>query len=396
MDAQTDHTTAIHGHEREGFALAATILALVVVGAIVTAGFYAASQETRISTGMSQSGQALYFAEHGLSQVLGNMTRAELDTLPRDTFIVAESGTVEGGNSEGQYVAEVRRMGLRLWLIRSQGTVLSGGRYAGATRDVGLMVRVLDMAVPMDRAMQIHEGLEVGGNATISGEDESPNNWGNCVEREDQKGIVARDTTEIDTHGNAHDIEGDPPIAEDPDMNDDDFFEYGDMDFDDLASWAQKVYPHGAEVQNTGPAVQDGVCDKTVQSNWGAPEDDDNPCHYYFPIIYAEGDLELSSASAGQGILLVEGNLTVRGGFRFYGIIIVRGAVDIAGTGDLYGMVMVRGGGTVDASETTGNSLVNYSSCAIERARKYNERLSRPIPIAGRSWHDLSLANVDF
>jgi len=44
------------------------------------------------------------------------------------------------------------------------------------------------------------------------------------------------------------------------------------------------------------------VCDKTVESNWGAPTDKANACFTYFPIIYHYGDLSISGTGAGQDL----------------------------------------------------------------------------------------------
>lgn len=384
---------------REGFALAAAILGLVIVAAIVTGGFYVASQETQISRSFNAADKALYFAEQGIAEVVGKRKRNEFEALAQDTFIQWAGDTVDAASGvTGSYITEVRRMDDRLFLVRSTGSVLYGDDI-GATRRVGLLVRTFDMDLPADRAMQIYGGLTISGNAEIDGEDQYPTEWQNCDTTGVNTGIVAKDSSQINRDGNAHEISGDPPIDQDSTLEDSDFTDLGDTSFDELAAQASKVYASGESVTNTAPAyLSDGeTCDPAPRSNWGAPLSPTDDCHTYFPIIYGEGDLSISSSSNGQGILLVEGNLTISGGFEFYGIIIVRGAVHTSGTGGhLNGIVMVRNGGELETNSTTGNSIVNFSSCAIERAENYNDRVARAVPLADRSWIDYSAADLSF
>ena len=53
---------------REGFALAGALLALVVVGALVTGSFFAASQESAIGVSSRYNDEAMYVAEYALNQ----------------------------------------------------------------------------------------------------------------------------------------------------------------------------------------------------------------------------------------------------------------------------------------------------------------------------------------
>jgi len=128
------------------------------------------------------------------------------------------------------------------------------------------------------------------------------------------------------------------------------------------------------------------VCNRAVESNWGAPTDKTNACFTYFPILYHYGDLSISGSGEGQGILLVEGNLNVQGRIDFYGPVIATGGVNIRGTGSddvkFYGGVMAQDV-TLDDSKLTGNAMINYSSCAIKRAVQGS---ALPIPLTERSW----------
>ena len=80
---------------RRGFALPAAIGALVVVGMVVTAGFYVATQELRLGASSRFTAMAVNLAQSGTNGVLVNRTQA-FSTLPvwGDTTLV---DTLDGG-----------------------------------------------------------------------------------------------------------------------------------------------------------------------------------------------------------------------------------------------------------------------------------------------------------
>lgn len=379
------------GPGRDGFALAAAILAMVVIGAIVTGGFYTASQEGRIGESTRFAGEAFQVAERGANEIAGTWMRARFEQIPVggqfDTTMTYAEGTAR---------VSVRRLADRLYFVESTGEGAKGGRYRGATRQVGLFLRTKNFAVRQDRAMQIFGRLWMRGTSEIHGEDQIPTGWSDCEDAGAQAGVVAPDISKqrIDIGGSAE-VTGDPPLRADPTLSQDDFTRFGDIDIEELIAMAQsrgKVIPPGTTVTQIGPAVKPGgtACDTGRLYNWGAPADAAHPCHFYFPIIYAAGNLKINADGAGQGILVVDGDLTIRGQFRFYGVTIVRGSFEAEGGAELYGSTVVWGNGVVDTNKVTGNAVVNFSSCAIQRAQEYNDDLARPFPLVARSWIDLS------
>jgi hypothetical protein len=116
-------------------------------------------------------------------------------------------------------------------------------------------------------------------------------------------------------------------------------------------------------------------CDKTAGWNWGDPEHSlpytsggttTYPCGSYYPIVHVTGDLRVTG-HVGQGILLVDGNLTAGGGFTFYGLVIVKGSVQRAsGASNFFGGLLAEAPGSTD--DLTGNTTIQYSSCAINTA----------------------------
>lgn len=375
-------------HTRDGFALPVALLAMMVIGAIVTGGFYASSQASRISNSTDLGSQAFYVAEYGLEEKLGTWKNAVLDTIEKShTF---DTVTVSSGGQElGTYVVTVRRIGLQVFLMTSEGRVQAGPSNTSVRR-IGTIVRTVSPSLPALSALSIYGGLTAGGSSEIRGNDSG---GPGCVQTDTVSGVTAYDSTLV-AEGNKERITGKPPVDQDASLDTAALSDFGAMDLDDLRAAATKIYSAGESENGMTPTTTvnaDGVnlCDTSVRSNWGDPSGV-GPCANEFPIIWAQGDLHLKTGQ-GQGILIVDGDLTASGNFDFYGIVIVLGELYTTGTGNhLEGNVIVQGHGQLDSESTTlGNSLVQYSKCRIDKA--FNAAV-RPRPLGKRSWIDFSAA----
>jgi hypothetical protein len=271
--------------------------------------------------------------------------------------------------------------------------VVSAGRYSGSTRRLTEMMRLGHTYMDMDRAVTTHVPLRLRGQSGVRGMDSIPADWTGCVSTGDRTGVVAKDTTTLDIKGGGlGGLYGNPPADEDATLDSLDFIQYGDMLLDDLARFPDIGLAPGTYT-GMAPVESGGVCDKTNQLNWGEPNDTTSACHYYWPIIHSPGDLHLSGGY-GQGILIVGGDMVLTGNFEFVGLVFVYGALRASGTGNkMVGSVSVLGS-SVNITEigTTGagNTNIQLSSCAIERAHRYSERFARPIPLAERKFVDMS------
>lgn len=375
---------------RDGFALPTALLALVVIGAIVTGGFYASSQEHRISLSSDLASQAFYVAEFGLDQVLATSGSDDIQELADHPGMAIEDSVVVAGQpSLGEYSVTVDSVGV-LYLVRSEGTVVAGRDTA--TRSVARIVRRTVARLPYTGALTIYGGIAAGGNSQINGEPpaDEPDR---CPAGSPAAAVTAKDTAQVD-EGNQDRITGEPDVAGAPEMDTTTLNDFGaGIDINALIAMATKVFEGGETLTGMGPkttisAAGDTTCNTTDPLNWGDPGWDSNgPCADEFPIIHAKGDLSLSTGT-GQGILIVDGDLRATGNFDFYGIVIVRGSLFTAGTGNhLEGSVIVKGQGELNSeSTTTGNSLVQFSKCRVEGAFG---RLP-PRPLDERSWIDIS------
>jgi hypothetical protein len=96
-----------------------------------------------------------------------------------------------------------------------------------------------------------------------------------------------------------------------------------------------------------------------------------------FKVTHVEGDLHLSGASQGAGVLLVDGSLRVSGQFTFYGLVLVMGDITLVGGGagvHTYGTTLVGQSLTaidVDPELTiTGNADLFYSSVVLAKIQQ--------------------------
>lgn len=378
--------------DRRGFALPAAIGALVIVGVLVTTGFYMARQELRIGVASRNAALAVNIAQMGANDVLVNKT-SQLSALA-----LGDSTTLVDTLDEGTYSVEVTRLAQRIFFLDATGEVTEGGaRWAGAKRRVGLVTRMTSADMDPPAALTTQGSLTVGGSTIVSGYDSIPSGWSGVCDTTslgNKPGIVIDDSTQISTSGSKFDVSGDPTITQDTTINSQSLLTFGDLSWDDIVALAEKIYPTGTSTLNTiqpDSVAASGAyrCDSSLDENWGDPYNWDGVCGSYFPIIYAKGSLKITGGY-GQGILLVESDLDVQGGFTFYGPVFVKGELTTQGTGGHFNGGVVAANVDLGTSTVLGNALVSYSSCAVERAVLNNSALTKVRPIAMRSWVDLT------
>lgn len=378
----------IDRNDERGFALAATVLALVVVGAVLTGGFFATSSEVRIGAGVEQSTEAFYAAETGINEVIGGW---QVDYKTGATVSRSVSPTAD-------YTVRIRPLNEGLYYLESTGRVPRGGAMEPVYRRLSMVVRNRKVDFRANSALQTLGGVTLQGSPEINGENSDPVNWENCEPGDTKAGIIAPDDSVVEYQGD--DIGkfvtgGDPLVGEDPTLTPETFLDFGSLDFYELTDLADlKLVGDGNTFDAVAPESADGQCLTGSDTNWGAPEDPTDPCHFYFPMIHHDGNLHINQG-AGQGILLVEGDLHVDGDFDFRGIVIVTGQLEVgAGTSTIHGTILVGTNAiTDDTYVINGTPTINYSACAVYRANEYNRAMARPLPLGERSWVDLSAAD---
>jgi len=108
------------------------------------------------------------------------------------------------------------------------------------------------------------------------------------------------------------------------------------------------------------------------------------------------GNLHVTGNGRGQGILLVDGYIDIQGAFQFWGITITKRYFSTTGSGGhIYGTLMAGDSVALDNNVSTGNSVVELSSCAIQRAAA-GAGTNQAIPLRNHSWVDLTGAGAGF
>jgi Tfp pilus assembly protein PilX len=350
--------------DERGIALALVLFAMVLSSALILGVFFAARMDERMGDNTVEAAQALAAAEAGATAALANWN-VNNNSMAVGASSTSSSTTLGGAAS---YTTTITRLNPNLFLVTADGRTSLGGATR-TRRQVGQLAKLLIPTINMNAAITTRTGLTVSGSSQVSGDDSLP---------PAMSGVCPTTTTMVpgirDSSGNvttsgacsgASCITGSPQIQTDPTITSNSFTNFGSTTFSTLAASATLVV--SGTFSSLAPVATGGVCNTAINSNWGDPLNSAGACFNYFPIIYSPGNLRLTGGY-GQGLLLVQGDLELSGGVEFYGPVIVQGRVYSSGTGGhIIGGVMA---GDANFSTTTiiGNSVVNYSSCAITRA----------------------------
>jgi hypothetical protein len=377
---------------KHGFAIPAAIFVIIVVSLLALGGLYVAQNNAKANTGVRRSWKAFNAANAGATHILGRWDRFTYGSMSPGSSIETGWRDLPDGSD---YSASVRRVddgsdpNQMLYRIRTVGRP---GEGVTAQRVVVTMARAIRAeGLCCDGAMKTRGQLDIrgtGAGVKVSGLDATPAGWaGRCPGGlQDVAGVRVLEDADISISGNPE-LEGIPAILEDASITEDDFTQFGDVSYEDLAAAADKQYPGGLVLDELYPSTSDGKCLTSAPTNWGDPLVPGSPCWDYLPITHVSGDLKVAGNAYGQGVLLVDGNLQVTGTFEYYGVVIVLGEADFRGTTDLYGGLLVRNGISADSeSYLRGGTTLQYSSCSAGRAM-FQATVARPL--SGRHWFDV-------
>jgi type IV pilus assembly PilX-like protein len=132
---------------RDGFALAAALLALLLISALVTAVFFAATEETKIGAASARRQLALSAAESAVEMTIAGWN---IDSAAPIGMSGTRATAIEG--FEVPVAVRVTRLDSTLyWIVADAADSLSG---FGVSRRIGVVVRVLiatDRSITIDR-----------------------------------------------------------------------------------------------------------------------------------------------------------------------------------------------------------------------------------------------------
>jgi hypothetical protein len=352
-----------------GIALPIAMFALVVSGGLVAGAFFVGTQEQRTAENTRTWQRAFARAEgdaHEEIRLWDPPVYNARPTYPADSLVIVR-GTTRG---------VVYKLNRDLYIVDMTSYDAAGAAAnRGARQRVAAVARLRPLALEMEASLTTRGGVKLAGNATVDGNDHTPNaSWSTCAAPEDttdRAGVRTPDSTSVSTSGNAQTL-GDPAILGDTSVKDATFDTFGDVTYADLAARATIKFTGGQNLR-TEPVVTNGVCDKAVLTNWGDGINRASPCGNHFPIIHVAGSLTLNNVQ-GQGILLVDGDLAVQGSYEWFGVVIVKGSLKTAGGGStdahFWGMVMAQNV-DLELQNLSGNATLNYSKCAIIQALEW-------------------------
>ncbi len=355
--------------DERGMALAVAIFALVIVGAMVAGAFFAGTQEQRVGENQRRVMQSYGIAEAGAQERVLSWNPSTMNRIRQypETSAVIPDQPAPGGT--GRYFGTSYRLGPNVFLLdvtgletRSYGGNVTGG--GGARQRVGLIARIAPIEFGIKASLTTQGGVSVGGNAVVSGVDQNPAGWVSCDPPGPTQPGVRDNGGSVSTGGNGT-VTGNPPVVNDPTINNGSFTTFGGASYAQLAARANITIGPGN--YGTAPAVAGGVCNTAVITNWGDGDNPTAPCGNYFPIIHATGTITLNNTQ-GQGILLVDGDLNVQGSYNFYGIVIIQGDLKTSGGGTteahFWGGVMAKNA-DLSVQNLSGKATLNFSSCSI-------------------------------
>ncbi|HEV2670335.1 MAG TPA: pilus assembly PilX N-terminal domain-containing protein [Gemmatimonadales bacterium] len=372
--------------DEQGMALGMAIVVLVIVGAMVSGALFVATQDQRSAENHRRVQQAFGVTEEGVAEQVRNFQSTSWKSLAMYP-ITNSTATISRTNIPGlgSYGGTVYRVTSSQWLLDVVGgdTLSRGGR--GARQRVGLLVRSIPSAPPLDATFATSGGSGgFRGGYKVSGVDVIPPGWTGCTTGSAIPGFTTNDTSSF-TGKSSKNILGTPSWSQDTTLHKASMDTAGNsgISYSQLAAMASITLPGGTYAP--APVISGGVCNTTISTNWGSPLAPTGACADYFPIVHITGDLHVNGSYQGQGVLLVDGDATLLD-FTFAGLVMIQGALaplpDSTHHFYLYGGMQVKNQN--NAWQDVWDIIANYSSCAMSKA--FAQVPSGVSALRSRSW----------
>jgi hypothetical protein len=396
-----NHSRSIRTDER-GMALAIALLAIVVIGALVTGTFFAGRMEMAAGRNSVYTAQATEAAEAGLATAFGATWNSSWNAY----LLAYDAGTptytqtpvyplqASRNNSSVRYTQTVRRLKAGVFEVTSVGEKLDRNGNVLATRMLAKLGKLYTVTIDIKAAVTADADVQVNGHTTkVDGHDQLPDGWvSECPAPAAGTGVYGiRTSAAVGTSGNP-DIQGVPAATQ---INDATVTPALFLNpFNLLSPLANITLTSAGGTQNfhPGPTSTGSSCNTADLNNWGEPLRNggfDPHCIDYYPIVYypGPGTLALSTGRA-QGIILSAGDIDIAGNFEFNGIMLAMGAINTHGTGNKVSGAVLAGNANINDDDTiAGTPTILYSSCAINMALK---KSARGLALNERNWAQIN------
>lgn len=350
---------------RAGFALAWTLILLVLLGLLSAGAFHASRADALQARRLTLQGAVEHAAELSARRAMEQWQGMDLDSVPiSDTLPGARA--ILGGVSTS---ARALRSGPDTWWVTAEAWAPDSTSVEAKVRRIALASRLAPAMIAVDAALTARDAVAVTGTGAVVGTDTTGGALDPaCATDSGGAGIATPDSTLV-RHGA---VTGAPAIRVTPSaMAPGTYVTFGIETWADLVARADVRLPAGRVVP--APVVVAGQCLRGVPTNWGDPAG--GACARWAPIVHVAGDLWLDGGR-GQGILLVDGTATIAGGAEFVGVLIVRDDVRTgAGGGTIRGAVLAADTSAMRHSEVGDGLRIQRSSCAVRAAWRRHARL---------------------
>lgn len=358
------------GSGTHGMALVVAVIALAVIGALVTVALFTARSDRHASSLGFAGEAARQAAEAGLDATAAGFERS---WLRLDIGGSAAIPSTSLGSGRASYAGRVTRLNSVIWIVRTVGAVLAPDGDTLGVRWAGMLFKRAVPGLAPGAAVTVSGSVMVDGPAWLDGSDLDPGDgaWPQVCAgrpRRSAPGLRAGGGATVTPPSNVAPpaVSGDTTVAS--------MIVDADSAFEDLAATADIVIGPDPVVAPLLDATQACATGPAHPGNWGDPTHrmpaaGRYPCDGYFPVIRFDGpELQLTDA-VGQGILLVNGDLRIGSGVSFYGVVLVRGrVVATGGNSKVVGALVARDAVLGGGPGSEGPVAFTYSSCTVAAA----------------------------
>jgi hypothetical protein len=381
----------IRGGGRSGFALAAAVVSLAVIALFIAGSAFFALEEAQTSRNAVAERQAMEAAEYAATAVMRDWDSQQTMTLPIGVTLSPFTYTLGQGAAAH---AEVTRATETTFWAMSEGTAGRPSLRTAARRAVNVIYRLAVADPGVRAALTVSDSGEVRNGGVVVGSDSliaGPQVIAACASPSTPvAGIAAPDTMRICDGGcgsTSGSVRGSPPLLADSMAADPQRYTVlGGRTWQSLTAAADVILPPNAIVTPAAVASA-GACQRTAPDNWGEPVPG-SPCRWYFPIIWARGDVTVSGG-VGQGILLADGDIRFAASASFTGLVVARDDIVILpGGGTILGAALAGDSrrGTGDHTLIESGGLIQFSACGVRSALYGAARLER---VRQRAWAEV-------
>ena len=361
-------------------ALAVAIFALVVVGALVAGAFFAGNLEQATGRNSVYAAEAADAAEAGAATVL-----ADWDQFNLNTIASGETVPLALPQSLGARVTvtpTVTRLNDDLFLVRTFAKRTTPGGSTLAQRSVATVARLSYVTATAKAAVTVTKPIKFNGNSfNVIGNDSMPAGWAGetgCPASGNLAGVRSATTTGAASSDNDNLFGNPPQVANDPTVTTDFFNMFGDVTFADLVKNADIVLPNTTPYNGAAPSLTAGSpqrCNTADQLNWGEPRRSGADSSRSASTTSRSSTAAARSSSSrpaavGRASCWSRATSRSRAGSSGPGSSSSRGGIRINGNGNKITGAVLAGRRDRRQNSISGNTTLQYSSCALSKAIK--------------------------